>query len=249
LETGKTSGFAWSLSARLPGTSLGEAWAGLRWEERVTALVDLWERAGGVHRVPGVAVADFVPRRAWFNSTDEEEAKTSLVRVTEAGIISTCERHALQAALERFWCALPAAPCVLCHGDLTLGNALWHAGHVIALLDFEFAVLAPIQLDLNYLVKKAFGPLQNADPLSAADQQGTRQLRQAVEKLAAPMLSGPGEFELLMGYAILLELWLLELWLAHPEGEGPLEQWEPLRRLRALADGHGGYLAPFRSGW
>jgi hypothetical protein len=46
-----------------------------------------------------------------------------------------------------------------------------------------------------------------------------------------------------MGYAVLLEPWLLELWLAHPEGEGPLEQWELLRRLRSLADGTGGYLA------
>ena len=33
-----------------------------------------------------------------------------------------------------------------------------------------------------------------------------------------------------------------------PEGEGPLEQWEPLRRLRALADGAGGYLAPLLHG-
>ena len=31
-------------------------------------------------------------------------------------------------------------------------------------------------------------------------------------------------------------------WLDHPEGEGPLEQWEPLRRLRSLADGNQGYL-------
>lgn len=52
------------------------------------------------------------------------------------------------------------------------------------------------------------------------------------------------EQDLLLGYAILLELWLLQTWLAHPEGEGPLAQWDPLKRLRSLADGMGGYLAP-----
>jgi thiamine kinase-like enzyme len=154
----------------------------------------------------------------------------------------------LQIALERFWCSLRAAPCVLCHGDLTLGNSLWHAGHVNSLLDFEFAVLAPIQLDLNHLVKHAFGPPRDARSLSAADHQGAQQLCRVVKELAAPILSSPSSFELLMGYSILLELWLLELWLAHPEGEGPLEQWEPLRRLRSLADGKGGYLAPLSPG-
>jgi hypothetical protein len=63
-----------------------------------------------------------------------------------------------------------------------------------------------------------------------------------------PLLAQPAGRDLLLGYAILLELWLLQLWLAHPEGEGPLEQWEPLRRLRSLADGTGGYLAPLLQG-
>jgi hypothetical protein len=63
-----------------------------------------------------------------------------------------------------------------------------------------------------------------------------------------PLLAQPADRDLLLGYAILLELWLLELWLAHPEGEGPLEQWEPLCRLRSLADGTCGYLAPLLHG-
>lgn len=36
--------------------------------------------------------------------------------------------------------------------------------------------------------------------------------------------------------------WLLEDWLAHPEGEGPLETWLPYRTLLSLADGNGVYL-------
>lgn len=247
VETGKTDGFAWSLAARLPGIPLAEAWADLRPEQRRIALQELWERAQGVHSVPVAEIPAFVPRRAWFNSTDAGEAEAGLARVTGAGIFTPSESQVLRNALERFWCALPAAPCVLCHGDLTLGNALWHAGHVTSLLDFEFAVLAPIQLDLNHLVKRAFTPPDNSQVVSVTDRQGDK-LRRAVKELALPLLTQAGSFDLLMGYAILLELWLLELWLAHPEGEGPLEQWEPLLRLRSLADGRGGYLAPLAPG-
>ena len=150
----------------------------------------------------------------------------------------------LREALDRFWGAVPAAPCVLCHGDLTLDNAVWHAGQVVSLLDFEFAVMAPVQLDLDHLVKCTFGPEDAAHLPSATHLQGTQRLRQVVEKIARPILAQPGGRDLLVGYAILLELWLLELWLAHPDGEGLLEQWDPLRRLHSLADGTGGYLAP-----
>jgi scyllo-inosamine 4-kinase len=103
---------------------------------------------------------------------------------------------------------------------------------VVALLDFEFAVLAPVQLDLNHLVKCAFGPVD-----------GGQQLRRSVQEIALPLLAAADGRALLLGCAILLEVWLLELWLAHPEGEGPLEEWMPLRRLRSLADGSGGYLS------
>jgi scyllo-inosamine 4-kinase len=140
--------------------------------------------------------------------------------------------------------ALPAAACGLNHGDLTLDNALWHAGQVVSLLDFEFAVLAPVELDLNALVKLAFGPPDGSDTLTDPGGAGRQRMRQAVADLALPVLAHPGGKELLVGYAILLELWKLEDWLAHPEGESPLEQWQPYRMLVSLADGQGGYLGP-----
>ena len=124
---------------------------------------------------------------------------------------------------------------------MTLDNAIWHAGHVTALIDFEHALMAPVHLDLNHLIKIAYGP-SNGDSVSAADQTGAAQLRRMAATLARPWLAQPGGKALLVGYAILLDLWRLEDWLAHPEGEGPLEQWDPLRRVRALADGAHGYL-------
>lgn len=244
LESGITEGFAWSLTARVPGRSLDEVWDQLRWEERVSALYGLWERAQAVHTVPVASAAAIASQRAWFNSNNAAEAEAALTRLTQTGIFTTAESDRLRTILDRFWAVLPTAPLVLCHGNLTLSNALWHVGQVVSLLDFEFAVLAPVQLDLNHLVKCAFEPEDASALGAAADIQGVQHLRQVVRELALPLLTPPGGRELLLGYAILLELWLLELWLAHPEGEGPLEQWLPLRRLRSLADGNGGYLAP-----
>jgi len=245
VEAGCTLGYAWTLAERLPGTSLGEVWEGLAWQERQVALQGLWTRAEAVHAVPVArAAAIVVPQRAWFNSNDPVEAEAGLARVTGAGALSPSQRRVLRAALARFWEVEAEAPRVLSHGDLTLDNTMWHAGQVSALLDFEYALVAPVQLDLNHLVKAAFGPDSGAVSAAAADARGAAALRETVAASARPRLAQPPERALLMGYAILLELWLLELWLGHPEGEGPLETWAPLRRLRSLAHGDGGYLAP-----
>lgn len=244
LATGTSEGLAWSLAERLPGQSLGAAWAGLDWQERVAALAGLWKRAEAVHRVPPAAAAAIARQQAWFNNTDGAEAQAGLARLVEAQILAADQGRRLQAALDRFWPAAAYAPRVLCHGDLTLDNAMWHAGEVAGLLDFEFAVMAPVQLDLNHLVKCAFGPPDADRPPAGEDRTGAERLRAAVRELARPLLVEARERDLLLGQAILLELHLLALWLAHPEGEGPLAQWDPLRRLRSLADGRGGYLAP-----
>jgi aminoglycoside phosphotransferase (APT) family kinase protein len=243
VETGTTAGYAWTLAKKLPGKSLGDAWDDLLCEERVIALQGLWARAQAVHSVSCEEVAATVSRRAWFNSTNPEEAEVSLIRLAKEEVFTQAETFMLQGALAHFWEVLPSVPCVLCHGDLTRDNAMWHEGQVTALLDFEFAVMAPVQLDLNHLVKSAFGPGD-----AATDMREAQQIRQAVKELALPILAQPNSKVLLVGYAILLELWLLEDWLVHPEGEGPLEQWEPLQRLHLLADGMGGYLAPLLLG-
>jgi aminoglycoside phosphotransferase (APT) family kinase protein len=231
VETGTSDGFCWSLVERLPGESLGNAWGGLGAGERVTALQGLWERAQAVHSVPGFKAAGIAARESWFNSTDPERAEAGLAWLEEDKILTTRESRVLRGSLARYWRVRPAARCGLCHGDLTMDNVIWHDGQVIGLLDFEFAVMAPVQLDLNHLVKCAFGPWE-----------GEQALRRAVKEMARPLLVREQDRDLLVGYAILLELWLLMDWLEHPEGEGPLEQWEPLRRLRSLAGGKRGYL-------
>jgi hypothetical protein len=243
LETGITEGYEWCFSMEIAGESLGEVWPRRNWNERITALRQLWQKAQAVHSVELSAAGDFVRHQAWFNVIDPEQAAAQAASLAHQGILSAGQADVLDEALFKYWTALNTAKCVLNHGDLTLDNALWNEGQVVALLDFEFAVIAPAELDLNEVVKCAFGPVEAGDPLPDPDGACREQLQQAVFDLAMPVLDHPGGKDLLLGYAILLELWLLVDWLAHPEGEGPIEQWQPYRRLVSLADGKGGYLA------
>jgi aminoglycoside phosphotransferase (APT) family kinase protein len=241
---GVTDGFEWSLALELPGRNLGEVWSELDWDGRIAALRQLWARTRAVHTVPVDAAAPLARQQPWFNVSNAGEAEAGLDRLVKGGVLHPDQAEVLAAILGRFWNARPKAPLVLNHGDLTIENALWHEGRVTALLDFEFAVMAPVELDLNELVKMAFAPGERDETFSDPDGAGRQRLRAAVAEMARPLLDHPGGMDLLTGYASLLELWLLEDWLAHPEGEGPLEGWQPYLMLVSLAGGQGGYLAP-----
>jgi aminoglycoside phosphotransferase (APT) family kinase protein len=243
LETGVIEEYEWSLSQEIPGKNLGDVWNNLTWNERTNALRQLWEKVLAVHSVDINAATGLAREKPWFNAADTQAAEASLSSLVKHKNLSSPQADILRAALARFWTVLPAAACVLNHGDLTIENALWHAGKVVSLLDFEFAVIAPAELDLNEIVKCAFAPGERHESLPDPERAGLPQMQKVVAELAKPVISHPGGKDLLMGYAILLELWMLEDWLAHPEGEGPLEQWQPYRMLLSLADGQGGYLA------
>ena len=90
----------------------------------------------------------------------------------------------------------------------------------------------------------AFVSFQGSNPLFDPDGSGLGRLRFEASEIALPLLDHPGGRDLLRGYAILLDLWLLEDWLAHPDGEGPLETWQPYRMLLSQESGNNGYLTP-----
>lgn len=245
VETGVIDGYDWCLSQAIPGKSLEEAWKELDWSERITALRQLWNKVQAVHAVDIEQASDLVRKKAWYNSTDPDMAHECLVKLTLEGFFTKEQSKTLNNALTLFWKVLPSSPIVVNHGDLTKDNIIWHEGQVIALLDFEYAVAAPVELDLNSFIKMTFSPGGIKGQSLAPDDVGWHNLRQVVYDLTRPILSRPKSSALLTGYAILLELWMFDSWLAHPEGEGPVEQWQPYRILQTLGNGRGGYLAPF----
>ncbi|MGA5168287.1 MULTISPECIES: phosphotransferase family protein [Streptomyces] len=243
LDSGAIRGFEWVVTREIAATSLDDAWASLDGERRVTATRRLWERARAVHRVDPAAAAPVARPRNPFYATTFDEADAALGRLRATGVLTTGERRRLGAALERHWAALPAALRVLNHGDLSPVNALWDGTDVVSLLDFEFAVLAPVQLDLNELVKMACAP-PGPDAGSTARERADRALLQeAVAELARPFLRTDAEVDLLVGHSVQLEAWGLERELAKP-GRKAYQEWEPYRMLVAWAHADSGYYAP-----
>ena len=237
LATGVTAGHEWMLARAVAGVNLGECWPELSWAERTRAARQLWARTRAVHTVSAAAVRGIVREQPFFNGSPAE-GFDALEFAAARRLFSAEEVGLLQNGMERFWQVRESAHCVLVHGDLTGENALWspERGEVISLLDFEYAVSAPVEMDLNELLKIGFAPREEPDPLPDPAGDGLRLLQDAVLEMAAPVLDHSGGPDLLRGYAILLELWLLRSWLEHPDGEGPLETWGPYRTLRGIVE-------------
>ena len=244
VETGVTEGLEWMLTKEVAGRNLGELWPVLDWEARTTALCQLWDKARAVHSVDVLQAEAHVRNESPFYASSAAQAAGQLARLQEAGVLASGEVAVLSKTLGRFWAAVGSAPRVLNHGDLCTENAPWNDGGVVSLLDFEYAVVAPVELDLNELLKSAYAPPETDDPLPDPNGSGQERMRQAVADIAVATISTPGGADRLLGFALLLDLWSMENWLSKWDGREPYADWAPYRALTALADGAGGYLAP-----
>ncbi|MFI6738981.1 hypothetical protein ACIBI9_39170 [Nonomuraea sp. NPDC050451] len=92
----------------------------------------------------------------------------------------------------------------------------------------------PIAIDLNELVKMAYGP---GDPAERAP------LQPVVRRIAASALEAAGGPDALVGYSIMLEMWVLEHELAADDPD-ETDRANAAAMLTAFAEGDGGYFAP-----
>lgn len=133
---------------------------------------------------------------------------------------------------------------MLNHGDLSLENALWDGSRLVALLDFEYAVMAPVDLDLNELLKIAYAAQGPHDAVPGPGGNGRRGLQEAITEIAVNTPGTGRRADLLIGYSVQLETWLTEDQLAKRDRTDPIQEWKSYQLLSALAGGSGGYLAP-----
>lgn len=234
LGEGTIAGHGWIVSAEIPGQNLQEAWPTLTPAEQESAVRQLWARAHSVHdsspylRTLVASHGGFVPATI--------DAATASAKHAEVALgLSSAQQAQLHEVIEDYFRAAPLVEQTVNHGDLALMNALWD-GEVVALLDFEFAVLAPIEIDLCRLVYEARISEEGHCVDSAAGNA-------AVEIAARHMDLIHGR-TLIRGAAILDQLRDLEIWLALGSDEERLQNWRPDRLLTALLEDEGGYLAP-----
>ena len=230
---GTTEGHDWIVTEEVQGQNLREAWSTLTPEERRQAIRQLWARVQVVHdATPSLRL--LVGSRSGFIPTPDD-ATAAAVRVSAALDLTDVQRSRLHKIIGAYYRAAPVVEQVVNHGDLALMNALWD-GEVVALLDFEFAVLGPVEIDLCRLVCEAF---------VSEDGHSTDPDAVAVAFAIAARHEDPVHGRaLLHGAAVLDQLRDLEIWLARARTEDRFEDWRPDRLLTGLLDADGGYLAP-----
>ncbi|HIZ36637.1 MAG TPA: aminoglycoside phosphotransferase family protein [Candidatus Ruania gallistercoris] len=234
LGEGTADGHGWIVTAEVPGQNLYEAWGTLTPAYQQQAVRQLWARTQLVHDA-SPSVRKRVTSNGGFVPATLDDAGAAAERADVAVGLSGAQRSRLHAAIEGYFWAAPRVEQVVNHGDLALMNALWD-GKVVALLDFEFAVLGPVEIDLCRLV---------VETCVSEEGKGVESEAGAVAlEIAARHLDPIHGRALVHGAAILDQLRDLDIWLGHHSAEERIEDWRPYRLLTDLLDAQGGYLAP-----
>ncbi len=244
IATGTLDGVQWVLSERVRGDNLGQVWKNLDWQQRAGAMAEMWRCAEAVHSLDVGRLAPFLRVPSPFYAATSAAAAARLGRLAGAGLLTARQVANLGSHLERYWSALPAGGKVACHGDFSPINAMWDGGHVVALLDFEFATIGPAYVDLGELLKLVFAPEDQNDPLGCLSAPGRQQAEQVLITIGRSIGTGAPARNLVVGHSVLLESWLVEHQLADAVDQGVISNGKSFRLLAALAEGGDGFLSP-----
>lgn len=237
LGAGTIGGHGWIVTEEVHGENLHEAWPTLTPREQRRAVRQLWARAEFVHHATPSLMTSVVTHGG-FVPAALDDAAAAAGRAEVALGLSNAQQSRLHEVIEGYFRAAPVVERCVNHGDLALMNALWD-GEVVALLDFEFAVLGPIEIDLCRLVCEA--------RVSDDGQRVESEAAAAALEIAARRMDPDHGHALIHGAAVLDQLRDLDIWIARDRAEERVEDWRPYRLLTDLLDADGGYLAPLLS--
>jgi aminoglycoside phosphotransferase (APT) family kinase protein len=234
LGVGTIEGHDWMVTEQVQGQNLHEAWPALTLEERRRAIRQLWARVQVVHQAtPTLRL--FAPSHGGFIPATAEAAMATADHVSTELDLTAAQQSRIYQIIGDYYRAAPLVEQVVNHGDLALMNALWD-GEVVAVLDFEFAVLGPVEIDLCRLVSEA---LASEDGQRSDNDTGSAAF--AVASREGDRVHGRA---LLLGAAVLDQLRDLEIWLGRDRTEERFQDWRPDRLLTGLLESDGGYVAP-----
>ncbi|WP_087103244.1 phosphotransferase family protein [Nocardiopsis sp. JB363] len=234
LGEGTTEGHGWIVTKEVRGQNLHEAWPRLTPAEQRRAACQLWARARIVHDA-SPSLKAHVASHGGFVPARLGDATAAAGRAEVALGLSSAQQSRLHEVIEGYFRAASVVEQVVNHGDLALMNALWD-GEVVALLDFEFAVFGPVEIDLCRLVCEA--------RVSEDGQRVDSEAGAAAVEIAARYMDPVHGRALIHGAAVLDQLRDLDIWLARDRPEERVDDWRPCRLLTDLLDAEGGYLAP-----
>lgn len=234
LGEGTIEGHGWIVTKEVRGQNLHEAWVTLTPVERQRAVRQLWARTQIVHDA-SPSLRSHVSSHGGFVPATHGDARAAARRAEIALGLPSDQLSRLYEAIDGYFRSASKVEQTVNHGDLALMNALWN-GEVVALLDFEFAVLGPVEIDLCRLVCEA--------GVSEGGQCIDSQASTAAVEIAARHMDPVHGRALMHGAAVLDQLRDLDIWLSHDSDEECVEDWRPSRLLTDLLDVEGGHLAP-----
>ncbi|HML49493.1 MAG TPA: phosphotransferase, partial [Clostridia bacterium] len=88
IEYGRTEGHEWSVSRRIPGETLSDAWPSLNWTQKTEILRQIWDIAEAIHRVDIQPLRATLPQRAWYSSLEKRESLGLLETLVQKGLLS-----------------------------------------------------------------------------------------------------------------------------------------------------------------
>jgi aminoglycoside phosphotransferase (APT) family kinase protein len=154
-ETGAALPSACLICRRAPGETLASAWLRAGPRQREWLLAQLGELLRAVHEVTFPACGDLPggelqPAAGWNDYLDARlRRRLNLVRALPGAPAALLDAIAVFA--QRSAPALSAGAARLVHRDLHFGNVLVEEDRITALLDFEAAVAAPPDYELDQL--------------------------------------------------------------------------------------------------
>jgi aminoglycoside phosphotransferase (APT) family kinase protein len=234
LGVGTIAGHDWIVTEEVRGQNLQEVWPTLTPEERRRAIQQLWDRVRAVHDATP-SLRSLVGSHAGFVPAISADVAAAADRVSGALDFTAAQRSRLHQIIGGYYRAAPLVEHVVNHGDLALMNALWDE-QVVALLDFEFAVFGPIEIDLCRL---AYEAAVSKDGLRTESDAGA--VAFAIAARDGHPVHGRA---LLLGAAVLDQLRDVEIWLGRDRTKDLSDDWRPDRLLIGLLDPNGGYLEP-----
>jgi len=204
-------------TTRLPGDNLAAVWHRLGSIEREAAIANLWTRLTAVHASDIDGLKDHAATP--FYQLDHD---TAVHELHELRVLDPTTLHTLEEILHNGFDAITDQPIALVHTDAGPGNTVWDGRHGIP-VDFEFACLAPSDLDIDNVARNlAHDAIDQLEPFKL---------------LVRDHLAAPGAAARLRAYAVLRDSWAVSKWIAHAPQRRNIDDWEPVRELRAHADG------------
>lgn len=191
------------VTQRKPGVTLAKAWLTAKPEEKQAYLKELCHELRKLHCTPPEEVPFLGQGEPWANRYEALLGETFREAASDDEIDPSVLQELQQYATTHRGILYEPTPTGLTHNDIHFENTLVHDGHIQAILDFEYADIAPLNLELAKWMNFAATPGTFVEAcLEAHYQSALPELIKAWQAYYPELFKGQGLLERLRMYLI-----------------------------------------------